>query len=151
MWLFALLGSRKVEKAHIFSNGPTLWAQRPPAEMWVILIFFCKKFSKGYTLPQKWLFGKKSHLKPIFDLKCVKIVNFPIIPIHLYRKTPDFHKSRYLAPVARGWPKLFTDFECMSCRELMGQVPIWVPEADKKCHVSNTLRWDRYTYLPNLT
>ena len=64
--------------------------------------FFCKKFSKGYTLPQKWLFGEKSHLKPIFELKCVKIVNFPIIPIHLYRKTPDFHKSRYLAPVARG-------------------------------------------------
>ena len=100
--------------------------------------FFCKKFSKGYTLPQKWLFGEKSHLKPIFELKCVKIVNFPIIPIHLYRKTPDFHKSRYLAPVARGWPKLFTDFECMSCRELMGQVPIWVPEADKKCHFKSS-------------
>ena len=66
------------------------------------LDFFWKKLSKGYALPQMWLFGEKSHLKPIFEMKCVKNGKFPIIPIHLYRKTPDFHKHRYLAPGARG-------------------------------------------------
>ena len=96
-----------------------------------------ENLEKGWAFRKMRFLGEKLHLNSIFGMKCAKNVIFPIISIHLYRKTPVFHKSRYPAPPDKVQISAMVFFGHPHLWEATAKVPTTCPIGEINCHDRN--------------